>query len=155
MGQSALQSGDHRLGTVGHIQAHQYDTHVRLFGGTAGSGSRGEGSILAYGGSAILDGVAMSNGLVGWVLQETDTAGINFVHAAGVMGDIARRAALHNNHLQSGARCYLFGHHEAALSAADDDYIRGFEALHSLSPAKDAQGDGKRHYQPSEQDRHL
>jgi hypothetical protein len=103
MGQSALQSGDHRLGTVGHIQAHQYDTHVRLFGGTAGSGSRGEGSILAYGGSAILDGVAMSNSLVGWVLQETDTAGINFVHAVGVLGDIARRDALHNNHLQSGA----------------------------------------------------
>src|ERR1700742_3914038 len=102
----------------------------------SGSGAGSKGAILAYGGGPIFDRVPMGNGLIGWILQQTDTAGVDFVHAVGVLRNVARRTTLQNDHLQSGAPGYFFRHHQATPTAADDHYIRGFQPLQPLSPAK-------------------
>src|ERR1700733_13814814 len=106
--------------------------------GPSGSGAWRKGAILAYGRCAIFDRVPMGDGLVGWILQQADAAGVDFVHAVRVLRDIARRTALRNDTLQSGAPGHFFRHHQAAPAAADDYYIRGFKPLQALSPAKDA-----------------
>jgi hypothetical protein len=80
----------------------------------------------------------MRDGLVGWILQQADTTGVDFVHAVRILRNIARRTTLQNDHLQSSAPGYFFRHHQAAPTAADDHYIRGFKPLQQLSPAKDA-----------------
>ena len=74
----------------------------------------------------------MGDGLVCRILQQADTAGVDFVHAAGVLRNIARRTTLQNDHLQSGSRGYFFRHHQAAPTAANDHYIRGFKPLQPM-----------------------
>src|SRR5271168_1119380 len=98
-----------------------------VFRSTSGSGSRREGAVLAYGGSPIFEGVPVGDGLVGWILQQANTAGVDFVHAVGILGDVACRAPLENDHIQGGSRSDFFGHHQTAPAATDDDYIRGFK----------------------------
>src|ERR1700733_3341885 len=108
-----------------------------VFGGASGSGARRKGAILAYGRGPIFNRVPMGDGLFGWILQQADTTGVDFVHAIRVLRNIARRTTPQNDHLQSGAPGYFFGHHQAAPTTADDDYIRGFKPLQQLSPTKE------------------
>src|ERR1700730_1473441 len=108
-----------------------------VFGGTTGSGAGRKGAILANRRGPIFERVPMGDGLVGWILQQADTAGVDFVHAVRVLRNIARRTTLQNDHLQSGAPGHFFRHHQPAPAAADDYYIRGFKPLQALSPAKD------------------
>src|SRR5882757_3408036 len=106
--------------------------------GAAGSGTRSKRAILAYGCGSFFDRMPMGDGLVGWILQQADATCVDFVHAIRVLRNIAGRTTLQNDHLQSGAPGYFLRHHQAAPTAVDDHYIRGFKPLQLLSPAKDA-----------------
>jgi hypothetical protein len=81
--------------------------------------------------------VPVGDRLLGWILQQADTASVDFVHAIRVLRDIARRTTFQNDHLQRGAPGYFFRHDQAAPTATDDDYIRGFKPLQQLSPTKE------------------
>jgi hypothetical protein len=87
----------------------------------------------------------MRDGLLCWILHQAHAPHVDFVHTAGILGEVAGRTALEDSYLQGRSGGYLLGHHQAAPPAANDDHIRGFKALHrdvilsaALSPAKDA-----------------
>ena len=71
----------------------------------------------------------MGDGLVCWILYQADAAIINFIHASGVLRNIARWAPLQNDDFQTRSGGYLFRHDQTAPPAADDDYVSGFKTL--------------------------
>jgi hypothetical protein len=71
----------------------------------------------------------MGDGLFCRILHQARTPHVDFIHAAGVLGEVACRATLEDSHLQSRSGGYLLGHYQATPSAANDDYIRGLKAL--------------------------
>ena len=71
----------------------------------------------------------MRDGLLRWILHQAHAPHVDFIHAAGVLGDVAGRATLEDSYLQSGSGGYLLGHDQAAPPAANDDYIRGLKGL--------------------------
>ena len=71
----------------------------------------------------------MRDGLFCRILYQAQAPHVDFVHAAGVLGEVACRATLEDRHLQSGSGGYLLGHYQATPPAANDDYIRGLEGL--------------------------
>ncbi len=73
--------------------------------------------------------MAMGDGLLCWILHQADAAVVNLVHPAGILRNIARRASLQHDNIQSRSGSYLFRHHQAAPPAADYNYVCGFEAL--------------------------
>jgi hypothetical protein len=77
----------------------------------------------------------MGDGLVGWILHQADAAIIDLVHPAGILRDVACRAALQNNYLQSRSGGYFFGHHQTAPPTADYDYVRGLQLLQPGPPS--------------------
>jgi hypothetical protein len=71
----------------------------------------------------------MSDGLVRRILYQADAAIVDFVHARGILRNIACRAPLQNDNIQGRPGGYFLRHDQTAPSAADDDYVCGFKAF--------------------------